>query len=181
MIQPQIFVSHSQKDADIRMHFNEIVSQTGVVPKCMEFEKMNYLAWKVIREAIHDSAAVFLLLGANVRGNIFTQNWIAFEVGAACAFKKDVWVLEQNGSNIGFPIPYVTDYLQYTMFDSSHFQYVKKVIEAYRENYNSLIKVKAIPRDTQFACPYCHNIYWVHQTIGSFSCPYCCKSNLGSM
>ena len=146
MIQPQIFVSYSKKDTEIRMHFNEIVSQTGVIPKCMEFQEMNSPNWKEIREAIHGSAAVFLLLGSNVRGSIFTQNWITFEVGAACAYNKDVWVLEQNGSNIGFPIPYVTDYLQYAMSDISHFQYITKVIEAYRENYNSSYKNENNPK-----------------------------------
>lgn len=179
MVQAQIFVSHSQKDAEIRRHFNEIFSQTGVISKCMEFEKMNSPDWKEIRGAIHNSGAVFLLLGPNVRGSIFTQNWIAFEVGAACAYNKDVWVFEQNGSDIGFPIPYVTDYLQYAMFDNKHFQYVKQVIEVYRENFNSLLKVKELPRNTRFACPHCHNTYWVHQIADSFTCPYCCKSNIG--
>ena len=35
---PQIFVSHSQYDTDIRRSFNEIFAISGVIPKYMEFE-----------------------------------------------------------------------------------------------------------------------------------------------
>src|SRR4030043_1489127 len=91
---PQIFVSHSQYDGDIRMPFSEIFAIAGVMPKYMEFESIYPPAWAEIKEQIRISEAVFLLLGPNIRRSSFTENWVAFEVGLSCAFGKDVWVFQ---------------------------------------------------------------------------------------
>ena len=101
----QIFVSHSQHDKDIRASFDTVFARTGVKSVCMEFEQMRSPKWHEIMNTVNASQAVFLLLGPNVRISIHTQNWIAFEVGLSCAFKKEVWVFEQEGANIEFPIP----------------------------------------------------------------------------
>lgn len=63
------------------------------------------------------SRALFLLVGPELvksqeQGNPdwkFTQNWIAYEVGLACALGIDVWVL-CNLVNINFPVPYLNNY-----------------------------------------------------------------------
>jgi len=87
----QIFVSHSQYDKDIRSSFDTVFARTGVKSVCMEFERINQLpAWEPIRNEIKVSETVFLLLGPNIRSSIHTQNWVAFEVGLACAYGKDV-------------------------------------------------------------------------------------------
>ena len=104
----QIFVSHSQYDKDIRASFDAIFARTGVKSVCMEFEQIYPPAWQEIKNAITASETVFLLLGPKIRKSIYTQNWIAFEVGLSCAFGKRVWVFEQMDSKIDFPIPYVT-------------------------------------------------------------------------
>jgi len=175
----QIFVSHSKRDKDIRKSFNEVSGIAGVKPVCMEFEKMGSPEWQYIRNEVNTSEAVFLLLGPKVRSSIHTQNWIAFEVGLSCAFRKDVWVLEQAGANIKFPIPYLTDYLMYNLEDRTNFDYVRSVIEGYGRsepamplNADRRTKRK-IPQGLLVDCPSCHSKYNFHNIVKHFHCPSC--------
>jgi hypothetical protein len=172
---PQIFVSHSQYDRDIRASFNTIFARTNVKSVCIEFEKVSLPAWPKIKDAINASETVFLLLGPKIRKSIYTQNWIAFEVGLSCALGKRVWVFEQMGSKIDFPIPYVTDYLLYSLDDNIHFDYVKGIIEGYGENVNSLHPKGKIPDGLLVECRHCHLEFSMHQTFGAYYCPSCRK------
>ena len=172
---PQIFVSHSKHDKDIRSSFDTIFARTGVKSVCMEFEEMFSPEWATIRDAIHDSETVFLLLGPNITKSKFTNNWIAFEVGLSCAFDKRVWVFEEMNAKIDFPIPYVTDYFMYSLSDNIHFDYVKAIIQAYGENANSLIPVAEVPEGFIVRCPHCGSAYALHQTVGPHYCPLCRK------
>jgi hypothetical protein len=135
--------------------------------------------WQDIRNAVDTSEAVFLLLGPNVRRTIHTQNWIAFEVGLSCAFRKDVWIFEQAGANIKFPIPYLTDYLMYNLEDRTNFDYVRCIIEGYGRpqvvlplNVDQRTKRK-IPQGLPIDCPSCHSKYFLHNVVKTFHCPSC--------
>ena len=174
---PQIFVSHSRYDLDIRNSFEKIFAGTGVKPVWYEFEQKSSPDWNEIRNSIHDSEAVFLLLGPKIMKSEYTKSWIAFEVGLSCAFGKHVWVFEQMYSHVDFPIPYVTDYLLYRLQDSVHVDYVTMIIEAYGERAKSLISNVEIPRGLLVQCSYCHIEYSVHQTFGTHCCPSCRKPN----
>ena len=116
---------------------------------------------------------MFLLLGPKIRKSIYTQNWIAFEVGLSCALGKRVWVFEQMHSKIDFPIPYLTDYLLYSLDDNIHFNYVKAIIEGYEENVSSLDPKRKIPEGLLTVCRHCHLEFSMHQTIGAYYCPSC--------
>lgn len=131
-IERQIFVSHSQYDREIRRNFSEVFAVAGIKPKYMEFEQISP-AWREIKEEVKKSEAVFLLLGPNIRRSYYTENWVAFEVGLACAYGKEVWVFEPTNSTIDFPIPYVTDYLLYDLDNKDHFIYVKQCMESYKK------------------------------------------------
>jgi len=178
----QIFVSHSQYDRDIRTSFDTVFARTGVKSVCMEFERISQLpAWEPIRNQIKTSETVFLLLGPNVRSSIHTQNWVAFEVGLACAYGKDVWVFEQTDSAIEFLIPYLTDYMIYNLEDQNHFDYVRGIIEAYA-NPIYLLPLgvdnrtkRQIPKGLPTTCPYpnCGARYSIHTDVPSFICPSC--------
>ena len=78
--------------------------------------------------------AVFVLLGKNL-GNPpayslqYTHNWVSFEVGVASATRKPIWVFEEFGSFIRYPIPFVTDYAQYTLANIRHLQYYGSVFQ----------------------------------------------------
>jgi len=178
----QIFVSHSQYDKDIRASFDTVFARTGVKSVCMEFEQISQLpAWQPIKNEIKASETVFLLLGPNIRSSIHTQNWVAFEVGLACAYGKDVWVFEQDNSHIEFPIPYLTDYMIYNLEDPNHFDYVRSIIEGYANptyvlplNVDSRTK-RNIPKGILVTCQHqnCGSHYSLHTDVKSFSCPSC--------
>ena len=180
----QIFVSHSQYDKDIRASFATVFACAGVKSVYMEFERsIPAAAWRRIREQLNASEAVFLLLGQNIKNSIYTQNWIAFEVGLACAYGKDVWVFEQDGAFIEFPIPYLTDYMLYNLEDRSHFDYVRGILEGYRNPIRVLPlgvdeRVKRnMPRGIGVQCAHknCGSYYFLHNNLLSwtFRCPSC--------
>lgn len=178
----QIFVSHSQNDKDIRASFDTVFARAGVMSVCMEFERIEQLpAWQPIKNKINASATVFWLLGPNIRSSIHTQNWVAFEVGLACAYGKDVWVFEQDNSYIEFPIPYLTDYMIYNLEDPNHFDYVRSIIEGYANPIYLLPfgvdnrTKRNIPKGLAVTCPHpnCGSRYSMHTDIPRFICPSC--------
>ena len=177
----QIFVSHSQYGKDIRASFDTVFARTDVKSVCMEFEQNYPPAWQKIKNEIHASDTIFLLLGPNIRSSIHTQNWIAFEVGLACAFDKEVWVFEQDSSYIEFPIPYLTDYMIYNLEDPNHFDYVRSTIEGYGKPLYILPfgvdhrTKRGIPKGILVTCKYenCRSNYLLHTDVKSFYCPSC--------
>jgi hypothetical protein len=132
----------------------------------MEFEDMQPPDWNEIDKQIQDSLATFLLLGPNVKNSDHTQNWIAFEVGLSCAYKKRVWVFEQMDSKINFPIPYVTDYMPYFL-DGISFSYIRGIIEGYRDG--------RVPIGFEIECWNCHSVFSKHHIFGAHYCPVCRK------
>lgn len=178
---PQIFVSHSQYDKEIRKDFSEIFATAGMRAKYMEFEKIFPPAWEKIKEQLKSSEAVFLLLGPNIQRTCFTENWVAFEVGLACAFSKEVWVFEPMNMNVDFPIPYVTDYMPYNLEIQEHFDYIRGSMEAYkspvpifpigREGRDK----RYIPKGVLTDCPHanCQLKFHLHTDVPSLYCPSC--------
>ena len=178
----QIFVSHSRYDTEIRKEFSEVFAVArGASPIYMEFEEFFPPAWEKIRHEIYLSEALFVLLGPNIHKTIHTQNWVAFEVGLACAFGKEVWVFEQAGSYVEFPIHYLTDYSIYDLKDRTHFKYLRKVIKGYGKPNpvfppfkNHRVK-RDIPIGMLTTCCYnnCGSSFLLHTKIESFNCPSC--------
>lgn len=177
----QIFVSHSQYDKEIRASFDTVFARTGVKSVCMEFEQIYPPAWQKIKNEIKASETVFILLGPNVRSSSYTQNWIAFEAGLACAFEKEVWVFEQAGAYIEFPIPYLTDYMIYNLEDPNHFDYVRDIIEGYGQPLYILPlgvdhrTKRNIPTGKLVTCQHinCGSKYLLHTDVESYNCPSC--------
>lgn len=96
-----------------------------------EFE--NYLVppWLKIKNDIQQSSAAFVLLSPHLSGTRYTQNWVSYEVGLACALNKPVWVYEQWESPAHFPIPYLTDYIVYSPKNREHLNAIKGLVETY--------------------------------------------------
>ena len=179
---PQIFVSHSRYDEEIRREFSEVFAVArGASPIYMEFEEFLPPAWERIVDEINLSQALFVLLGPNIHKTIHTQNWVAFEVGLACAFGKEVWVFEQAGSYIEFPIPYLTDYSIYDLKDKTHFEYLRRVIYGYGKPipifppFKNHRTKRDIPIGIPTTCGYdkCQARFLLHTRIESFRCPTC--------
>jgi hypothetical protein len=178
----KIFVSHSQYDKDIRTKFDTAFARVeNVAARCMEFERIYPPAWQMIRDEIRGSEAVFLLLGPNIRGSIHTQNWVAFEVGLACAFARDVWVFEQQNANVEFPVPYLTDYVICDLINEDHFNYVREIIQGYGKMLPLLMfnvdarTYRGIPHGKPVVCRYpdCMSNFSMHTDAQSFYCPSC--------
>ena len=100
----------------------------------------------------------------------YTHNWVSFEVGVAAAYRKPIWVFEEFSSLVRFPVPYVTDYAQYTLQNLDHLQY-----------YGSLFQDRIIQGTNRFApvqrlpCEYtdCNAIYNCWSVAETFNCPVC--------
>ena len=137
-----VFVSHSKHDVEIRKFFSETFSRIGLKAKFMEWEDMtNVYAGdkisKIIRAGFfsgHDTSAVFILLGKSVVNPPsttpeFTHNWVAFEAGAAASCLKPVWVFEDFSDSVHFPIPFVTDYVNYNLDNVDHLRFLSSLFE----------------------------------------------------
>ncbi len=178
-----VFVSHSKHDVHLRKYFSEIFTNIGLKAKFMEWEKLDdkyagHEISQIIRAGFfsgHDTSAIFVLLGKNLeqppaQSAPFTHNWINFEVGAAAGAMKPVWVFEEFNQYIRFPIPFVTDYAQYTLDDVEHLRHYgelfKDRILTVRNTMKPVLDVK---------CPYenCNAKYRCWATADSFYCPVC--------
>jgi hypothetical protein len=118
---------------------------------------------------------VFVLLGRSLQSPPsstprYTHNWISYEVGLAAGCGKPVWVFEEFGSIILFPVPYVTDYAQYTIQNLKHVQY-------YADIFLDRIKNQTykIPEPLVFQCEYsdCSARCRCWSMAESFHCPVC--------
>lgn len=174
-----IFVSHSKHDIDKVNYFSKIIGTKGITVQLMELEDMGtkYPAARItdiIRSQWdEDTRAVIVLLGKNLLNPPtetpqFTHNWVNFEVGVAAACRKPVWVFEEFGDLINFPIPYVTDYCRYELENVKHLQnigsFFKKMVN-YPQQYN-------LPQD-RVTCVLCNAKYKIWDSDPQFNCPVC--------
>jgi hypothetical protein len=169
----KIFISHSQADTEMRDYFLKICGLAGVEGKAIEFERFSPPPWRFIKNEMTSSDALFLLIGPNVidRG-VFTQNWISFEIGLACQLGKQVWVFEQRGAPVHFPVPYLNHYMLYDPASRDNLDYIREIIEAY--------KIRTVRGSfpmpyAQVDCPNaaCGISFDLHTAIEEFYCPAC--------
>jgi hypothetical protein len=126
-----IFISHSKRDEDIINLFSRAFAQTTMRAIFEEFENYVIPPWPKIRADVQQSSASFVLLSPNLNATEYTQNWVSFEVGLACAMNKPVWVYEQFNEPVQFPIPYLTDYVLYDPHLREHLTAIKNIVEVY--------------------------------------------------
>lgn len=133
----------------------------------MEFENLEGMyAGVEISNKIRDpnTASLVVLLGENIESApgdpVYTHNWVNFEVGVAAGYGKPVWVFEEYGHNIHFPIPYVTDYCRYELDNNEFLRYIGDI----------LIGMQPTSR---IRCLFCHAEYnyWNSEPIEH--CPVC--------
>ena len=138
---------------------------------------------KIIRAGFfsgHDTSALFILLGKSLENPpstspYFTQNWVAFEAGAAAGCLKPVWVFEEYQDLIQFPIPYVSDYANYTLDNVDHLRYFSNLFE------QEIIfpgRVKRIKPYATIKCPHnnCNAVYRYWNQNNNINCPVCRRS-----
>jgi hypothetical protein len=173
-----VFFSHSKHDRNLINYFSNIFTDIGLQGIFFEWQKpySNY-AGRTISNIIcdPDSAAIFVLLGKYlenppVSSSQYTHNWVNFEVGVAAGCGKRIWVFEEFGSSVRFPVPFVTDYAQFTHDSVDHLQYYGRIFRSiimYRTNL-----VAPVP---WFRCQYidCNAIYNCWSIAQRFNCPVC--------
>jgi hypothetical protein len=99
-----IFISHSKRDEATINAFCRAFPQTTMRVVLEEFDTYVVPAWAKIAKDVQESSAVFLLLSPHLNATAYTQNWVSYEVGLACAMKKPVWVYEQWQAPVHFPV-----------------------------------------------------------------------------
>ncbi len=132
----QIFISHSQKDKNLRDFFSNTFAGTKVKAIFEEFEKIfrGGVTSVHIANDIRNSKAVFVILSQNVQGIPHTRDWVVWETGVAT--NRDIWLFEPY-SQFG-KISVVTPYLRhYVIFDTNRywFAYIRRIIESYDDSH----------------------------------------------
>jgi hypothetical protein len=125
-----VFFSHSKHDHNLINYFLHIFTDIGLRGIFFESQQLyeDYAGWTISNTIGRpDTITVFVLLGKNLEKpptltSQYTHNWVSFEVGVAAGCGKPIWVFEEFGSFIRFPIPFVTDYAQYTSKSLKHLQ-----------------------------------------------------------
>jgi hypothetical protein len=92
-----IFISHSKRDEATINAFCQAFAQTTIRAVLEEFDTYVVPPRAKIAKDVQESSAVFLLLSPHLNATAYTQNWVSYEVGLACAMKKPVWVYASNG------------------------------------------------------------------------------------
>lgn len=181
-----VFVSHSKYDVDIVNYFAKVFARLKLQASFMELEDLagKYQGARIseiIRSKfVEDTKAVIVLLGKNLERPPtptpqYTHNWVNFEVGVASGSNKPVWVFEKFDEFIDFPIPYVTDYCQYTLEDTEQLRAIGNILETMYQN-NTIVNPPRIVK-----CHLCNATYrqW-NSSQPLIRCPVCRQPTMGS-
>jgi hypothetical protein len=177
----QIFESHSKLDEETCNQFDIAAAREGVKVFRSEYEAIAAPAWETIKTEMERSRALFLLIGPELvksqnQGSQdwkFTQNWIAYEVGLACALGIDVWVV-CNNVEINFPVPYLNNYsigsIQ-TKADGFERDVLQNYLQgkSYPFGYNEKKKLFCLHKD----CGAKYNFHNVMDVDSTVDCPTC--------
>lgn len=81
----QIFISHSQRDEDLRNFFSNAFAGTKVKAIFEEFEKIlrGRVTSEHVAKDIEDSKAIFVVLSQKVQDIPHTRDWVIWETGVA--------------------------------------------------------------------------------------------------
>lgn len=178
----QIFVSHSKLDKETCDKFDTIAARIGTRVFRSEYETIEAPAWQTIKQEMENSRVLFLVVGPELvraqdemrDGWKFTQNWIAYEVGLACALGIDVWVVSEN-TKVNFPVPYLNNYYVGEISTKAN-SYLRVKLQEY---LNGLTFSLGSTENKTFACPYegCGATFNLHvmSNVNSVKCPTCLK------
>ena len=179
----QIFVSHTKKDVKFCDELDRVCSRVGIKAFRSEFEEIKPPAWGTIKDAMDQSVAMFLLIGAElIKAQeakapdwAYVQNWIAYEIGLACERRLDVWVVCDD-VEINFPVPYFNHYFPFNFRDSPNFGVMRGFLQVYHSK-----GVFVPPPEKKTYCPYedCRinfNLHVVLPPDSKIKCPQCLRN-----
>jgi hypothetical protein len=186
---PKIFISHSKHDKEYCDSFDLACARAGLQSFRSEFENIETPPWKTIKREINQSSALFLLIGKKFTeiqrsltintpeymSWVFTQNWIAYEIGVAAQKGIEVWVLCEN-PDIYFPVPYLTNlYFWEGNLANPNQRELVIFLKVYSKN-NLII----FDKKTKYTCsnPNCKATYNIIQSLAKgikLKCPSCLR------
>jgi len=186
-------MSHTQLDKEFCNRFDTACArvESGMQAFRSEFERISPPDWKIIRDAMNRSWAMFLLVGKELvkmqeksacdpetaRSWKYTQNWIAFEIGLACQQNIDVWVLCDDVT-INFPVPYFNNYLPFRV----SVDWLRQILNMYKTLGHLPSPSKPLPPLFQYVCSnnQCKMefFFWGYNRPRPFdvTCPQCLKT-----
>lgn len=128
-----VFISHSKYDIGIKNFFGAAIGRVdGLNHRMMELENLEerydrYAAIEISNYIRNECASLIVLLRPNLlsspRSPIHTHNWVPFEVGVAADCRMPIWVFEEYHKEFRFPIPLVTDYCRYNLWQDQYHRY----------------------------------------------------------
>jgi len=175
---PDIFMIHSRYDTALPTFFDKAAGMVDISLVHMEWEALVPPPWKHIRDILKNAEAIFIVKGPNIAHNLYTSNWVSYEIGlAAHSGKKsgkgemDVWVFESVQNPVFFPVPFLTDYVVYDPGEPYHTQYLRTILEGYnfrtyRHHFPEALSVKCWHDD-------CKIEYLFHTIAKTWNCPSC--------
>lgn len=132
----QIFISHSQKDKDLRSFFSDAFAGTNVKAVFEEFEKIlgKEVSSEQIAREIEKSRALFVILSKNVQDIPHTRDWVVWETGVAK--NKDIWIFEpyRQFGKISVVTPFLRHYAIFDINDS-WLGYIRRIVESYDDSH----------------------------------------------
>ena len=175
---PNIFMIHSKYDTALPSFFDKAAGMVDISLLHMEWEALVPPPWKHIRDTLKEAEGVFIVKGPNIACNLYTSNWVSYEIGLAAHSSKkwgkgemDVWVFESVHNPIFFPVPFLTDYVIYDPDEPYHTQYLRYILEA----YNFKTYRHPLPEGLPTKCWHdeCQVEYNLHTVVKTWNCPSC--------
>ena len=169
----RVFISHSRYDNDIKNFFSNIFAHIGLQAIYMEWEDLDRkYAGADIMEYIcsAETVAVLILLGRNLP--FPPALWVIFIAGLAAGARKPLWVFEASKDNIKFPVPLVTDYVQFNLNNSRLREFGQLFRQQFMGQYEPYFLLYQ-PRIER--CPYetCTAVYRFWSNSQVWHCPVC--------
>jgi hypothetical protein len=171
-----VFISHSKYDIGIKNFFGAAVGRMdGLNHKMMEMENLEaradrYAAIEISNFIRYECVCLIVLLGpmllSSPRSPIHTQNWVPFEVGVAADCRMPIWVFEEYHKEIRFPIPLVTDYCRYNLWEDESQRYIGEILVQKLAGLNSRYPIQ---------CNFCFARYYYWNNDAIELCPVCRK------
>ncbi len=178
----KVFESHTKLDSEFCDVFDRACARVGIDAFRSEYESIELPAWQTIRNELRQSKALFLLVGKSLIDAQkthssdweYTQNWISYEIGIASQLGIDVWVLCDE-VKINFPVPYLNNYVPYTIRKEENFKKFVSVLQDYANG-----KKYGLDSTDAVTCPWeeCSISYNFDATVpkgGKIVCPCCLK------
>lgn len=182
----EAFLSHSKKDKDLVNRIYKACTRAKIHPNIAEFEEIEAgsLTAHEIVQMVNKSRLFLFFLTPNVMNNIYTQNWVVFEIGCAYGAKsrppsvpKDIYVFEPF-DQLKFPIPYLDYYILFDPNTKPHWQYIERILFEEREYWSRIFPLLwgQRPSDqvgTSVYCKACGSAYTLLSRVETWFCPTC--------